>query len=110
MANKYTPPKQAAVVTFVTHSDGSVNIVAIGRNGTLTLHIDGGTDGPTMDIPIPDNEREPGKPYRYKAVWGLEANGRFRGWVAEDEGKIKWFPVYAKRKPTKRQAKAKKTK
>jgi hypothetical protein len=97
-------------VTFQTCADGSVQIVATGRNGTLTLNIDGGTDGPSMDIPIPNEEREPGKPYKYKAVWGLQANGHLKGWLAEDEGKIKWFPERAKRKPRKRPVRVQGTK
>src|SRR5262249_23900123 len=97
MGSKYTPPKRATTVSFVTLSDGSLEIRATGSNGTLSLHMDGGEDGPSMDIPIPEHEREPDKPYRYKAIWGLEANGRLRGWVAEEEGKIKWFPARAKR-------------
>lgn len=101
MATKYAPPQSAAQVSFYTLSDGSVNIVATGRNGTLSLHIDGRLSGPSMDIPLSDHERVPGKPYQYKAVWGLEANGQLRGWLAEEDGKIKWFPERAKRKPKK---------
>jgi hypothetical protein len=111
MATAVSPPKHRALVTFVTLADGSVEIVATGRNGSLTLRVDGGEDGPSMDIPLLDHERTPGKPWRYKAVWGLEANGKLKGWVAEDNGKIKWFeaPSRKVRKQPVRQGKVKRS-
>jgi hypothetical protein len=33
----------------------------------------------------------PGKPWRYRAVWGLEAGGKFTGWVSQADGKIVRF-------------------
>lgn len=101
MATTYTPLRHAAMVSFVTLSDGSVYIVATGRHGSLTLHVAGGEDGPRIDIPDPDRV-----PTQYKGVWGLEANGRLSGWIVDDNGKIKWFPVRVKQKARKRSAKA----
>jgi hypothetical protein len=94
-------------VSFQTCADGCVQIVATGKNGTLTLNIDGGKDGPSMDIPDPD--KEPGRRFKYKAAWGLEANGQLKGWIVDDNGKIKWFPERAKPKPRARQAKVQRT-
>lgn len=95
-------------VSFQTLADGSVQIVATGRNGTLTRHIDGSEEGPTMDIP--DLDKEPGRRFKYKGAWGLEANGKLKGWLVDDNGKIKWFAAPATRTPSARQAKARETK
>ena len=86
-SNAPLPSPMRTWVSFQTLKDGSVAIVATGRNGTLTLHIDGGEDGPSMDIP--DLDKEPGRQFKFKGVWCLEANGRLKGWIVEENGKIK---------------------
>jgi hypothetical protein len=91
-----------AWVGFQTYADGTVLIIATGRNGTLALKIDGGEKGPSMNILDLDSQ-DPRK--LYKGIWGLEANGQLRGWIVDDNGKIKWFPERTERKPRKRPAK-----
>ena len=99
-SNAPLPSPMRTWVSFQTHADGSVSLVATGRNGALTLHIDGGEDGPCMDIP--DLDKEPGRRFKYKGVWALEANGQLKGWIVDEHGQIKWVPARAKRKTRKR--------
>jgi len=97
---RYAARSIRAIVSFHTLEDGSVEIIAAGRNGALSLQIDGGD--PTMSIP--NLALGPGK---YRAVWSLQANGHLRGWLVDKEGHIEWFPKRAARKPKKKQAQAK---
>jgi len=92
-----------ATVSFHTLTDGSVEIIAAGRNGALSLQIDGGD--PTMSIPNP--ALGPGK---YRAVWSLQANGHLRGWLVDKEGQIEWFPKRVGQKLEKKQARVSKAK
>ena len=97
------------IVTFHTFPDGGVDIIATGRHGTLTLHVGGDYfRGPSMDIP--DLDKEPGRPLKFKGMWSLQANGKLKGWLADDNGVIRWFPVRPERKPLKRPATARRVK
>jgi len=83
-------------VVYLTQTDGSMDVTAIGSNGTLTLRIS--ANGPTMSLA------------GSKGAWSLLANGHLKGWLRNNEGQITWFPEPAKQKPTRRRAKTPKTK
>jgi hypothetical protein len=84
-------------VSFHTHANGSVSIVATGKNGTLTLKVHGDTNGPTLAVL--DQQLRP------QGAWGLRAHGKLEGWIVDAAGKIKWFPEHAKPQPRKQSAK-----
>lgn len=75
MATTKHPPM---VSLFTDYEKNSVRVLVVGGHGTLAFTLQ--TDGPT--IAIPDSERGAG---RYKAVAGLEANGRLTGWFVEQK-------------------------
>jgi hypothetical protein len=82
-----------AYVTFQTRDNGDVVIIATGSNGTLSLIISGGKEGPAMALV---DHPDPGELYRGK--WELRANGRLKGWLVDTEGKYQWIPERATRK------------
>jgi len=90
--------KMQAHISFHTHADGSVSIVATGRHGTLTLMVIGGEKGPTVGVLHPN--------LNLQAGWALLANGRLKGYLVDDNGKVKLLPERTKRKPRKRPVKA----
>ncbi len=104
--SRHRPPQKRhaarsirSMVSLHTLADGSVEIIAAGRNGILSLQIN--ADEPTMAIP--NLKLGPGK---YKGMWGIRANGQLRGWVVDQDGRIQWFPKRSARKPVKKRTPA----
>lgn len=89
-----------SAVSLQTLSNGYVEVVAVGRNGTLRLQI---TDGPTVTIADPHRGAgEEGRRYKYKACISVEANGRLCGWLVDEHDQIKRFDAIPQLKKTPR--------
>jgi hypothetical protein len=102
MSNKTTAkaPHPHMFVSLHMLRDGEVEVLVTGRHGSLTLTAYG--EDPTFAIR--DEKRQ------FLGVCGLQANGRFKGWLArvdkEGQKRLEWFP--AKPARTRTRAKARK--
>ena len=90
-------PPLKSIVSVNTFADGRAEIIVSGASGTFTLEVH--QDGPTIAIKDPERAKQLGRAYKYKAVFGLEGNGRLRGWLVEKKGpspaddSLVWFPA-----------------
>lgn len=84
------PVHQQSSVSMRTSADSIVQVQISGQHGSLTLQLSG--KEPTMAI------MDLARPGNYKVAWGLLANGHLKGWLVDEDGRIKWFPARAKPK------------
>jgi hypothetical protein len=103
--NKTAQETVVSLVSVHTYTNGRADMLITGDNGTLTLAVH--ANGPTIVIRDPDRG-----PMKCKAVWGIEANGHFKGWLVAKKGAngepdtLAWFPERKERKRAKRRNKA----
>ena len=102
-------PSLKSIVSVNTFADGRAEIIVSGSGGTFTLEVTQGE--PTIAIQDPERAKQLGRVHKYKAVFGLLANGHLKGWLVEKKGptpaddSVVWFPA-RKGRAKKRKAKA----
>src|SRR5262245_27027285 len=80
------PTPKRLTLTSTTNERGEIHLAVQGEYGTIRMYFE---PGPYVSIPDYDRPAEEGA--KYKAVFGIEVDGKVSGWFVARKGKTGWL-------------------